>query len=874
MPNPGVRAHVIADFDDQMWPIDCAILILAGVAAGIIRGSSDFDDPRFLYNGYVHLAVVGLLAGLMLPAAYWLQRTVRRRVELCILLSLILHLSLAVYVYCHPLGLPSLAEASRLSVPAEPDDELIAPDYHWAQAEQPEAQQSFEAPVEAALPEATPPMPVVAPREVTRGASLAEIPRPAAIAPWDARRAASPVEIHRPRAALAENDAPAKPGSLVRSDRGQDLLSNILPSDREPTAAAPPPGESAKSRIEANSSVAVAAGHASAPRGMEIAAAGTQPLGVGAGLVAARRGAAGGRGPAGPPPTDSAEDDEWLLRPGAADSFRRHGLAHPVAPARQATAAQLEDAGTGTSPSTAATLPRTQSPDGLDLPAAVLPSDVTAAPGAGGSSPAATGGATSWLEPGSGWSSAAALPHSAASGGASDPVRGGDVEALAARPRIGDSDAAGSDRTDLGPLVAVLPLSPARGAPRRGPEDGAVAMLPPGGPGGSALGRGGIEPPLDGAVKEPTEFYQRRAATRHGATPDDSGKSGFTEPAVERGLDFFVRLQFPDGHWSLDRLPEGVDAEQAALGEMHADSAATGLSLLAYLGAGYTHLDETHRDVVRHGIQWLTRHQKPDGDLFIGGSAATHFYSHGIAAMALCEAYGMTQDPELREPAQRAVQFIAASQDPLRGGWRYEARQESDTSVTGWQLMALKSAQMAGLDVPDETLRKIGLWLDWAQAPTRDGRYIYNPWNLDTPEQREGRSPSPAMTAEAMLMRMYLGQRRDNEQLVQGAEYLMANLPEVGTREEPQRNCYYWYYATQAMYQMQGDYWRTWNGRLEPILKAGQVQEGPLRGSWHPWEPVPDRWGRAAGRVYVTAMHLLMLEVYYRYLPLFQELSK
>ncbi len=190
--------------------------------------------------------------------------------------------------------------------------------------------------------------------------------------------------------------------------------------------------------------------------------------------------------------------------------------------------------------------------------------------------------------------------------------------------------------------------------------------------------------------------------------------------------------------------------------------------------------------------------------------------------------------------------------------------------------MALKSAQMAGLDVPDETFGKIAGWLDRAQGPAQDGRYVYNPWNKDTAEERGGRLPSPAMTAEAMLMRMYLGQHRDNPRLLAGAEYLKANLPEVGTREQPLRNCYYWYYATQAMYQMQGDYWTAWNDQMGPLLaKAGQVPGRPLgRQLASAASPLPDRWGQAAGRIYVTAMHLLMLEVYYRHLPLFQELGK
>ena len=103
------------------------------------------------------------------------------------------------------------------------------------------------------------------------------------------------------------------------------------------------------------------------------------------------------------------------------------------------------------------------------------------------------------------------------------------------------------------------------------------------------------------------------------------------------------------------------------------------------------------------------------------------------------------------------------------------------------------------------------------------------------------------MTAQAMVMRMYLGQDRDKAALAQGADYLLAHLPDVGTRN-PQPDCYYWYYATQAMYHMQGDYWKTWDarGRAAPACRAGRswAAEGELE----PREPVPDRWSaQAAG---------------------------
>ena len=393
------------------------------------------------------------------------------------------------------------------------------------------------------------------------------------------------------------------------------------------------------------------------------------------------------------------------------------------------------------------------------------------------------------------------------------------------------------------------------------------------------LPRSGTQPVVTGVVSQPTEFYQQRDPRLRPEKARAAGGGG-TEKAVEAGLEFFARIQFPDGRWSLHKLPPEVKVDDPALGSIESDTAATGLALLTFLGAGYTHLDDKHRDTVRRGIEWLVRNQKSDGDLFTGGSRYARFYSHGIATIALCEAYGMTQDPELRDPARKAVEFIVRTQHPEYGGWRYDLEPgkpysaESDTSVTGWQLLALKSAQMAGLEVPAETFQKMEHWLRLA-ASKQPGRYIYNPHaDPNNRAQAAGLRPSLAMTAEAMLMRIYLGAKRDDRNLIAGADWLKANLPTFGREDFLQRDCYYWYYATQAMFQMQGEYWTAWNDQMRRVLEPTQVQQGPLAGSWHPLRPVADRWGQHGGRLYVTALHLLMLEVYYRHLPLFQELAK
>jgi len=359
-------------------------------------------------------------------------------------------------------------------------------------------------------------------------------------------------------------------------------------------------------------------------------------------------------------------------------------------------------------------------------------------------------------------------------------------------------------------------------------------------------------------------------AAKYGGTPE-------TEAAVERGLAFLAKIQFPDGHWSLSRLPRSMpgDDKTFGLGEMNGDTAATAMSLLAFLGAGYTHQEPKYKDTVGRGLRWLIGNQLSNGQLFrseTDSTLYTQFYGHGLATIALCEAYGMTRDPALRGPAEKAIDYILRSQSPDYGGWRYVPRKETDTSVTGWQLMALKSAQMAGLRVPGDAFGGVARWLDRAQVD--DGaRYVYTPYAGLTASQSHLRLPNRAMTAEGLLMRIYLGWQPDNPSLRRGAEFLKQNLPSYSANPAEGRDCYYWYYATQVMFQMQGEMWQTWDRQIQETLLKTQVQTGPWVGSWDPTQPVADRWGKEAGRLYVTAFHLLILEVYYRHLPLFKTLA-
>jgi hypothetical protein len=334
------------------------------------------------------------------------------------------------------------------------------------------------------------------------------------------------------------------------------------------------------------------------------------------------------------------------------------------------------------------------------------------------------------------------------------------------------------------------------------------------------------------------------------------GGNAETEAAVRRGLTWLERHQHRDGRWSLDRFHELCKEhhpnQPCSGGGRSADAAATGFALLPFLGAGHTHREGDHKECVGRGLAWLVANQKENGDLFTGGGGNTHMYSHGIATIALCEAYAMTNDPAFHEPAQRALDFIAKAQHAQSGGWRYEPNQDGDTSVFGWQIMALKSGQMAGLHVPQATLDGAKRWLDRVGAKGNHlGQFGYT-----------NAGPSPAMSAEALLCVEYLGAERNDPRLLKGGDYLLTQLPPTDTS-------YYWYYATQVMFHLQGEHWRQWNAAQRETLVQSQIKDGPAAGTWDP----KDRWEAEGGRLYATSLRLLVLEVYYRHLPLYQALE-
>lgn len=375
-------------------------------------------------------------------------------------------------------------------------------------------------------------------------------------------------------------------------------------------------------------------------------------------------------------------------------------------------------------------------------------------------------------------------------------------------------------------------------------------------------------PATSAAVAKPA--FQQRLDRLSSPSSPEAATGAPTELAIERGLEFLARYQRTNGSWRL----QDFDTEVL----IRSDTAATGLALLAFQGAGYTHLQSKYARQVHRAIQFLAANQKADGDLYIPQDPASDqnawLYSHSIAALALCEAYGMTQDQRLKPTAQRAVDFMIQAQDKRRGGWRYRPGAGTDTSVSGWFMMALKSGQLAGLAIPPQTFTDLEAFLKKAQVgPSQPHLFRYNPYAPDTVEQRHGLRPTAVMTSVGLLMRLYLGWNREQAEMQAGADFLLDHVPQHGTTRQTLRDTYYWYYATQVIFHVGGEHWQRWHDALYPLLVEHQVTEGDYRGSWSPTQPVPDLWALYGGRLYVTTMNLLSLEVSYRHLPLYEATS-
>ena len=424
-------------------------------------------------------------------------------------------------------------------------------------------------------------------------------------------------------------------------------------------------------------------------------------------------------------------------------------------------------------------------------------------------------------------------------------------------------------------------------------------------------------PPL--TYKLRTETARRDAAERFGGTQE-------SESAVERSLRWMAANQSKNGRWDAEDFgsgqvhfdASGIDREFAG---KEADTGLTALVMLSFLGAGYTHEEGRYAVEVDRALDWLISQQGADGNLCGNAEKFARMYCHAMATYSLAEAYGMQKeivlgpivDPEavrfsldsaelaatqiasgatsqnilsvmavngvgrrmqanqiayslrrvddlrLRAALAKAVAFTIGQQDPRGGGWRYKPQQDGDVSMLGWQLMSLKSAEIAGVSIPEAVKTRMNEFINSVRQGKNGGLFGYRR-NVAS-GGRNSEPVSPTMTAEALFCQQMLGFPRDTDASRESIAYLMRNPPRLSNR-----NYYYWYYGTLAMYQQGGKSWQEWNATVREILISEQVQTGPMTGTWDP----NDEWGRYGGRLYSTALATLTLEVYYRLLPLYR----
>lgn len=337
------------------------------------------------------------------------------------------------------------------------------------------------------------------------------------------------------------------------------------------------------------------------------------------------------------------------------------------------------------------------------------------------------------------------------------------------------------------------------------------------------------------------------------------GRTKATERAIAGGLNWLARHQDSNGSWSFhDQTRICKDSTCTCQGTCKSTPAATAFALLPFLAAGQTHKQRgPYQKTINDGIQFLVEKVPEDGGL--GRGVPSAMYSQGIGTIVLCQAYAMTKDEALTLPAQRAVDFVCRAQHPELGGWHYYLPGSpvtiGDLSVTGWQLSALHSAKQAGLNVPPEAFTQGQKYLLSVSKGKSQGLGGYM---VDT-------APTPSMTAVSLLCKQFQGAKPSDPATVEAVQYLIKHPP--GTTAQ---NSYYFYYATQALHLTQGKDWVEWQRAMSKSLVDSQEKSACAAGSWDPENPQRDPWTEQGGRLLLTSLSTLTLEIPYATLPLYQ----
>jgi hypothetical protein len=501
---------------------------------------------------------------------------------------------------------------------------------------------------------------------------------------------------------------------------------------------------------------------------------------------------------------------------------------------------------------------------GTELPAIAMATPKDGVLGGAGGEGSGTGGG----KPGPGPSDRAPGSGGAGEGGTPEGTSSSGTPGLVLAPLAG----LGGAGRGAGGVVAAS--GPARASLLHGT---ATADFGPGTPGPSPIGR--IDLPIAGTEKEGepaaasapghvSKLYERRFGEEKKVAVREGGGSEETERAVLAGLRYLAKVQRPKGFFGdNDDVDPSSKYRDFRVGK-------TALATLAFMGAGHTHRSDTEfSGNVLRALSWIVSKQDAETGHF-GNSEA---YSHGIATYALAECYAITKDEMLREPLEKALAHLLAMQqrgtnDPRKeGGWTYYYVEGPGfdefprASISAWQVMALESAKVGGLPVPDDALAAARNYFLKSFDPSFGGfRYTHNPSWLSG-----GYGTLPASTPASMFALTLLGEK-DHSRVAAAEEYVLDRLPQ-GYRfrgedafvRRGQCNVYFWYYSTLALFCRGGQPWRDWNDALKQTLLPAQARDG----SWEALDVYAQRYAHDSGneRSYTTSMCVLMLEVYYRY---------
>lgn len=358
------------------------------------------------------------------------------------------------------------------------------------------------------------------------------------------------------------------------------------------------------------------------------------------------------------------------------------------------------------------------------------------------------------------------------------------------------------------------------------------------------------------------KVYRNRFSRNRTELVIKNGGSKETELAVQEALRWLGSEQSEDGRWNPRKYNAGTETNvyghnRSGAG-YYSDNGITGLVVLSFLGAGHTHLDGPHQKTVQKALEYLIRTQNDDGSMYGNAGLFARTYCHAMAMLAITEAYALTGDHRIKPFVEKAQQYTVSIQNQTTGGWRYRPGDDGDMSQFGWQVMALASAEQAGIPIPDRTRELMAKFLASYSKGKFGGISSYRP--------AEG--PSRTMTAEALLCKRLLNLNVPEKASDEGVAFVLEETPSESRVE----NLYYWYYATLAMHHEKSvgqndgsnrhsDSWNRWNRSLSKKLLSLQEKRSTNAGSF----PETSLWSSYGGRFYSTAMATLSLEAYYRY---------